>query len=350
MLRRTFITGMTAAVAVSAAPAARSTPLKIGQIGTTHSHASGKLTTIRDLPELWSAVGWVESDPRRASAAKAKKPYNGVPLLKDEQELLGMKEVAAVIVETGIEEACATALRALKAGKHVHLDKPGALDHEEFKALHREAATRGLTIQMGYMLRYNPAFELLLDVVRQGWIGEVLEIEASMGKKIGDAERANIKALPGGAMFELGCHPIDIIVTLLGKPARVKSISTPSRSDGTHDHQLAILEYPRASAAVRINLSDPFGNERRRFAVSGTEGAVEILPMESGSVSLWFSQNRGAYKRGKQTVSLPSKGGRYTGEFIDLAKIVRGEKSLAWTGAHDIIVHETLLRASGVWA
>ena len=42
--------------------------------------------------------------------------------------------------------------------------------------------------------------------------------------------------------------------------------------------------------------------------------------------------------------------GRYDREFIDLAKIVRGEKKLAWDAAHDIAVHETLLRASGIWS
>ena len=95
-------------------------------------------------------------------------------------------------METRIEESCATALRCIKAGKHVHLDKPGALKHAEFKAMRLEAEKRGLTVQMGYMLRYNPAFELLFQAVREGWLGEITEIEAAMGK-LGDAKQRGIQ-------------------------------------------------------------------------------------------------------------------------------------------------------------
>jgi hypothetical protein len=40
---------------------------------------------------------------------------------------------------------------------------------------------------------------------------------------------------------------------------------------------------------------------------------------------------------------------RYQGEFADLAAVIRGEKNLAWTAAHDIAVHETTLRAAGIF-
>jgi predicted dehydrogenase len=347
--RRTFLTGLAATVAVRAASAAPPARLGIGQIGTVHAHAAGKLQTVRDLPEIWTVAGWVEADARRAEAMSRVKAYAGLRRL-EESELLANRDVKVVIVETAVEDACATALRALRAGKHVHLDKPGALNHAEFKSMRLEAEQRGLTVQMGYMLRYNPGFEFLFDVVRQGWIGEILEIEASMSKKSGDAERAAIGALPGGAMFELGCHPIDVILTLLGKPARVLASSTPTQRDGVKDNQLAVLEYPRASATVRINVSDPFGGERRRFMVGGTEGTLELLPMESGRGTLWLTRERGRFKRGKQALALPATGGRYKGEFIDLAPVVRGEKPLAWNASHDVAVHETVLRAAGAWA
>ncbi len=346
--RRTFLTGMAVAAVARAASAPAKPPRRIGQIGTTHAHAAGKMQAVRGLPELWTVAGLVEPDAQRAATAARTPAYQGVRLL-EEAALLADRTVEAVIVETAIETACATALRAVRAGKHVHLDKPGALDHAEFKAMRLEAESRGRTLQMGYMARYNPGFELLFDVVKKGWLGEILEIDAAMGKRIGAAERAMMRALPGGGMFELGCHPIDAILTLMGKPSKVTAMSTPSQSDGTMDNQLAILAYPKATATVRINLSDPFGGDRRRFTVSGTEGTLELLPMESGQVTLSLSSARGDYKRGKQLLKLPIPGGRYTGEFIDLAKVVAGEKSLSWDAQHDVAVHETVLRAAGVW-
>lgn len=89
--------------------------------------------------------------------------------------------------------------------------------------MREEAERRGLTVQIGYMLRYNPAFELLSRAAREGWFGEITEIDASMGKLAADAQRAALRAYPGGGIFELACHLVDAVVTLLGKPDAVHS-------------------------------------------------------------------------------------------------------------------------------
>ena len=150
-------------------------------------------------------------------------------------------------------------------------------------------------------------------------------------------------------MFELGCHPIDAIVACMGKPRSVAAYSTPTRDDGVLDNQMAVLVYPRATATVRTNHADPFGTPRRRFSVSGTEGTLEISPMESGNVKLSLKRARGDYPAGTTVLMTPPRGGRYDGEFRELARIVRGEKALAWDADHDIAVHETVLRSAGLW-
>ncbi len=198
------------------------------------------------------------------------------------------------------------------------------------------------------MLRYNPAFELLFRAVREGWLGEITEIDAAMGKLADAGTRAAIGATPGGGLFELACHVIDAVVTVLGRPASVTGFSTPTRDDGVPDNQMAVLQYPRATAVVRCNHADPFGGPRRRFNVTGTEGTFEILPLESGRVQLSLTQARGAYKKGTQTLQLDVPKGRYDREFIDLAAVVRGDKKLAWDAAHDIAVHDTVRRAAGL--
>jgi len=295
---------------------------------------------MRSLTDVWEVVGVVAKE----------KGYEGVPMLTEEG-LLGTPDLKAVAVETRMEDSCATALRCIEAGKHVHLDKPGALKHAEFKAMRLEAEKRGLTVQMGYMLRYNPAFVLLFQAVREGWLGEITEIDAAMGK-LGDAKQRGIMAaLPGGGLFELGCHVIDAVVTILGKPQSVAAFSTPTQSDGVKDNQMAVLQYVKATAVVRVNHADPFGGPRRRFNVTGTEGTFEIVPMESGKVNLSLTKARGSYKKGVQSFQLTVPKDRYAGEFMDLAAVVRGEKKLAWDAAHDICVHETVGLQSGVaWA
>jgi hypothetical protein len=61
-----------------------------------------------------------------------------------------------------------------------------------------------------------------------------------------------------------------------------------------------------------------------------------------------LDRDRGHWKKGVQTVSLAVRKGRYDEEFIDLARVLRGEKPLAWNAAHDIAVHDTVLRAAGI--
>jgi len=311
--------------------------LRIGQIGTEHAHAGGKMEAMRSLTDLWEVVG-----------VTGPKGYAGVKSMSVD-ELLAVPDLHAVAVETTLEASCAMARRCIEAGKHVHLDKPGAVDHAEFKAMRLEAEKRGLTVQMGYMLRYNPAFELLFHAVNEGWLGQITEIDAAMGKLADPGTRAKIGALEGGGLFELGCHIIDATLTILGKPASVTPFSTPTSDDGVKDNQMAVLSYPNATAVIRCNHADPFGGPRRRFSVTGTEGTLEILPLESGNVTLSLTKARGAYKKGAQTFQLEVPKGRYDAEFIDLAKIVRREKKLAWDAAHDIAVHETVMRAAGIW-
>ena len=311
--------------------------LRIGQIGTEHAHAGGKMEAMRSLTDLWEVVG-----------VTGPKGYAGVKSMSVD-ELLAVPDLHAVAVETTLEASCAMARRCIEAGKHVHLDKPGAVDHAEFQAMRLEAEKRGLTVQMGYMLRYNPAFELLFHAVNEGWLGQITEIDSAMGKLADPGTRAKIGALEGGGLFELGCHIIDATLTILGKPASVTPFSTPTSDDGVKDNQMAVLSYPNATAVIRCNHADPFGGPRRRFSVTGTEGTLEILPLESGNVTLSLTKARGAYKKGAQTFQLEVPKGRYDAEFIDLAKIVRREKKLAWDAAHDIAVHETVMRAAGIW-
>ncbi|HUS40640.1 MAG TPA: hypothetical protein VMX74_14400 [Pirellulales bacterium] len=80
---------------------------------------------------------------------------------------------------------------------------------DDLRRLHATARKKSLTIQMGYMFRYNPAFQSLFQCVRKGWLGTVFEIDGVMSKTVGSAARKQLAQFRGGSMFELGCHLID---------------------------------------------------------------------------------------------------------------------------------------------
>ncbi|MGI9471809.1 MAG: Gfo/Idh/MocA family protein [Rubripirellula sp.] len=322
--------------------------IPIGQIGTTHPHASGKLAAIRGLPDLFELVGVVEENETRREQLSNTDPYRGVQWMTKSEML--SSNVAAVAVETEVTRLVPTGMACIQAGKHIHLDKPAGSSMNDCRQLHAEADERGLTIQMGYMLRYNPAFELLFDIVRKGWLGRITELTAEMGKKGSDTLREELSQYSGGGMFELSCHLIDAMVTVLGKPEQVTAHNRRSypEKDTFVDNQLAVFDYPNAIATIRCNHLDPFGFPRRHFQVVGEQGMFEINPLEPPKVRLAFDRPRGKFKKGFQDVTIAASVGRYDAEFHDLASVIRGQKKLAWDSTHDLIVHEAVLRGSGM--
>jgi predicted dehydrogenase len=204
---------------------------------------------------------------------------------------------------------------------------------------------------MGYMYRYSPAVALLRQFLRDGWLGDVFEIHTVMSKVVGDAERRKLAEFSGGIMFELGCHVIDLVVGVLGKPDRVHAFPrhSGSQSDGLFDNMLAVLEYPRAIASVKSSAVEVEGGQRRHFVVCGTSGTCHIPPLDSPAIRLTLDRDRGAYRRGTHEIGLP-KFTRYVADAADLARILRGEKECDFSYAHDLAVQETVLRASGAAA
>ena len=199
------------------------TPIKVGQIGTAHSHAAGKWETINRFSDLFEVVGIVEPDPERRKAATRR---YGDPKWITDGELFD--QATLVVVETDVPELVATAKRAVDAGKHLHLDKPGGTNLADFAELLKAAEQRDLVIQMGYMFRYNPAFQFLFQAVRNGWLGTIREVNGAIGKQGGDGLRKDLSRYPGGGMFELACHLIDALVTVIGA-ARQQSMHSIAR-------------------------------------------------------------------------------------------------------------------------
>ena len=325
------------------------TRVKIGQLGTAHAHAKGKIAALRKLDREYEVVGIVEPDPHRRKALENHPAYKGLNWMTEEQ-LLGTRGLQAVTVETKKRDLVPTAMRCIDAGMHIHLDKPPGESLSAFEKLLDEATRRSLTVQMGYMFRNNPAFQFCFKAVREAWLGDVFEVHGVISKTISTSRRKKLAKHPGGTMFELGCHLIDALVTVLGKPDRVTAYlrRTRPQQDDLADNQLAVFEYPKATATIRSALVEVDGFKRRQFVVCGDRGTVDIRPLEPPQLLLALASPRDQYKKGYQEVKLPAMPGRYDDQLIELARIIRGEKKSQYPPSHDLAVHEAVLRASGI--
>lgn len=320
-------------------PVATPRRIRIGQIGLSHPHSLGKLQAIRMLPDLYEVVGVCEPDSQK------RKLIEGLPFM-DSKELLATPGLQAVAIETAVSELISSAELALDSGMHIHLDKPAGVDYKSFARIAEIARSHNLIIQMGYMLRYNPAFQFMYQAVQDGWFGDILEINASMGKKADDSLRQELSQYPGGGFFELACHLLDSVIYMLGEPMESKGYhirSGLSQGDSFADNQLAVLHYPQCLVTLRCNHRDPFGSQNRRFQIIGTQGGMEIHPLESGQFKLFLDRPRGQWSQGIHSVTLPDGGRSYVPEFQDLAHSIHTHSPLKWTLAHDLSVHRNLL-------
>ena len=151
-------------------------------------------------------------------------------------------------------------------------------------------------------------------------------------------------------MFILGCHLIDAMVAVIGKPDKVTPYirHTRPQQDGLADNTLAVFEYPKATATIRSALIEVDGSRRRQFVICGDHGTIDIRPLEPPKMLLALDQRRATYRRGYQEVELPKMPGRYADQLAELAQIIRGEIANPYPPSHDRAVHETILLAAGM--
>jgi predicted dehydrogenase len=317
--------------------------IKVAQIGTGHAHAS-KLSVFRASPD-YEVIGIAEPDAELRKKAQSQDLYRGLPWMTQE-ELLKAPGLQLVLVETRVRDLLTSAECCVSAGKHIHLDKPAGESLPHLRRILDSAARQKLLVQMGYMFRYNQAVVLLRDFLRQGWLGKVFEVHAVMSKVVDPTSRRELAEYPGGIMFELGCHVMDLVVGILGKPDAVTPFIQHSSplADKLADNMLAVLTYPEATATVKASAQEIDGGDRRHLVVCGTEGTFHIQPLDNPSAIVTLSKPRGDYKQGRQEIKFP-KYVRYEGDAADMTRIIRGEKQADFSFEHDLNVQRALLEA-----
>lgn len=352
--RQTLITAA-AALPVALFAATGKPRLRYLQIGTGHPHAD-KIKVYRASDD-WEVVGVVEPDEARRKAAMSMELYDGLPFLSLE-EGLAMPDLAVAGIETPVRDLLHYAHLALDAGCHLHLDKPAGASWADYQSLMAKADAERLVVQMGYMYRFNPAVALLRRMNHEGWLGEIFEVHAVMSKVIPQEQRTELAEFPGGVMFELGGHIIDLVIGILGKPEAVRAFPRQTQmtgGDAFRDNMLAVLEYPRALATVKSTGLEVDGGARRHLLVCGTEGTAQIQPLDRPEMKLTLARERRfdgdttVYKKGTQTIPFDPPYQRYVGDAANLASILRGELPNMFPSSHDLAVQETVLRASAMW-
>lgn len=330
--------------------------IKIGQIGVCHEHASGKINTLRQMSDIYKIVGVV--DDRSTTAARFAgdnlQPYEGLKMMS-EDELFSIPGLQAIAIETPNSDLVPTASRCMEHGLHMHMDKPGGEEMAPFKKLLDDCKEKNLAIQLGYMLRTNPAIIFCQQAVRKGWLGDIFEIQTSMSHNYGgDEYQSYLGKFQGGIMYNLGCHILDVVISLMGRPEKVTPFlkSTNNVDAGINNNCVTILEYPHATATLRACSCEVDGQKYRHLTVCGTKGSIELRPLErqDGSeikLRLILLEDNEEYPAGTHIVKLDGIADRYYGQLMELARIINGEIENPYPYEHEHLVQEVLLAAAG---
>ena len=330
-------------------------PLRMAQIGTKHGHALGKWRAMQANLDVELAGIW-EPDPDARAEEQQRGSYGDAHWCAAADEILGDASIVAVAIEGRNDESLPMAHAAVDAGKHLWYDKPAGDDWPGFQDLMARARERNLLVQMGYMFRYQPGFQQVAEWARSGLLGDIFSVRAHMSTHIPVTGRSNarehISRHRGGIFYDLAGHMLDQVVWLLGRPARVSAFlrnDTTPELPAVSDNTLGVFEFERALAVVDIAAMEP-RPLARRFEVYGTRGSAITEPFDPGRiVRLALEEAAGGYAEGEQIIELPlvNRQQMYDRELVAFIATLRGEQPPDRPPAHELLVQETLLRATG---
>ena len=142
------------------------------------------------------------------------------------EQAVASPNVDVVMIATINASLAPLATQAVQRGKHVLIEKPGAIRVAELDALEAAAAKTGALVRVGYNHRYHPACLKALEIFRSGALGPMMFVRGRYGQggRIGyDKEwRADPKLSGGGELIDQGVHLIDLAGIFLGEFTQVE--------------------------------------------------------------------------------------------------------------------------------
>ena len=324
----------------------------LAMIGLSHSHSRGNARAAAMVDDVSLLGVWdVDRDLADRRCREWADFQHDLETFASAETALARDDIQGVIVDGAVHENLWLARLALEQGKHVLLEKPAGLDLGEFQRVHELARRRGLLVQMGYIMRYNAGFQLIQRLLASGALGEVFSIRGriSWERASYDALMPEAGARPGGMLLELGCHYLDMIIMLLGRPANYHAhLSCHHDADDRYtDNTVGFLEYERAFAFIESAAMESGALQNRAFEVYGTTGTVVLQPLEPPEVVLHLDEPWEEFRRGWQSARIETSP-RHVADLREFAACIQGQKAPDSSPEHDLLVQETLLGMCGI--
>ena len=325
--------------------------IKIAQIGTSKNSHGGQIwKSLTKQSDIFEVVGYAFPENEREKFPGKMKYYDGYREMTVE-EILNDPEIEAVAVET--EEIYLTkyALMVAKAGKHLHMEKPGGVELEDFEELIRILKEKNLAFTTGYMYRFNPKVQEALAMIRSGELGEVYSVEAQMNCTANNEVRQWLENFPGGMMFYLGCHLVDLIYQIQGQPVEILPLNTSTGIDGitTKDFGMVVFKYSNGVSFAKTCDMERGGFGRRQLVICGEKGTIEIKPLEvaaPGGQYTVMNEYYGTHWHEPWETSQTEVYDRYDAMMRNFAEIIRGKEN-PYPHDYELALYKLVLKSCG---
>ena len=332
-------------------------PLRTLFYGMTHEHAPGKLETLKKLTDDFEIVAIVDDLPRKSPMYRDQAWDAADYPIVSEAEAWSIPDIDVGFVEVTNCDIMEIAAKFAERGIPMHCDKPCGEDFEAYRKVVEMCRAKDIPMQIGYMYRTNPALKFVWDFVRSGHLGKIGFIEADMNHAYNHDNYAEyMQTFKGGILYSLGCHLVDMIKPMVkGNPVKVTRVlkSAFGYPAGGKTDGLALMEFAETNVLVRTACEMPGGILSRRLRVDGTNGTIDLCPIERFdgeelTLALTLRNAAGGCSAGRQVLRFGVQTDRYAEQLRELASIVRGETpNDPAQYDHDLKVHELTLMACG---
>ena len=270
--------------------------LRIGVLGAAKITRGALLSPARKIDDV-SVVAVAARDPLRAETYARR---HHIPVVfSSYEELLASDDIDAVYIPLPAALHGRWAIAALRAGRHVLVEKPFAANAEEAQIVAAVAGDTGLVAMEAFHSLYHPLVSQLRSILDSGVLGTLETASASFSVPIppGRSIRWN-ESLGGGSLMDVGCYPLRLLQALFGYDATVLSATASCRGqiDTSLNARLAFPGIPHATVFSSMWSHRLLGS---RLEVIGTDGVLRVgwpfTPQVGGKLHVRTATGRVTY-------------------------------------------------------
>ncbi len=259
----------------------------VGNIG--HLHAANLLSGKLKNATLGA---FCDTNPEKLVVAKQQYGEN-YAFYSSAEEVFSDKEIDAVILATPHYEHPILAIAALKAGKHVLIEKPIGVYTKKVREMLEVAASHPeLTVSLMYNQRTNPTYQKAKELVETGQIGELRRTNwiitnwyRPQSYYDSSSWRATWAGEGGGVLLNQDPHQLDLWQWICGMPHRIYSFAYygKRRDVEVETEVTAYAEYPNGATGLFITTTTETPGTNR-FEIVGSQGKIVI---ENDQLNFW---------------------------------------------------------------